>query len=75
MCGVVCELNSVCAVAENVCTCVLKVCERVCEFNSMCVCVGTVCVVYGKITTDRPYQEIGGQKDYAVFGHCVIQCP
>eukprot|EP00731_Ephydatia_muelleri_P006868 Em0003g1116a len=22
-----------------------------------------------------PYREIGGQKDYAVFGHCVIQCP
>ena len=21
------------------------------------------------------YREIGGQKDYAVFGHCVIQCP
>ena len=21
------------------------------------------------------YQEIGGQKDYAVFGHCVNQCP
>ena len=20
------------------------------------------------------YREIGGQKDYAVFGHCVIQC-
>ena len=23
----------------------------------------------------RSYREIGGQKDYAVFGHCVIQCP
>eukprot|EP00731_Ephydatia_muelleri_P022264 Em0014g855a len=23
----------------------------------------------------RAYREIGGQKDYAVFGHCVIQCP
>ena len=22
-----------------------------------------------------PYREIGGQKDYAVFGHCVIRCP
>ena len=21
------------------------------------------------------YREIGGQKDYAVFGHCVIPCP
>ena len=21
------------------------------------------------------YREIGGQKDYAVFGHCVIRCP
>ena len=21
------------------------------------------------------YREIGGQKEYAVFGHCVIQCP
>ena len=21
------------------------------------------------------YREIGGQKDYAVFGHCVILCP
>ena len=58
MCGVVCELNSVCAVAENVRTCVLKVCERVCEFNSMCVCVGTVCVVCGKITTDRQESHI-----------------
>ena len=24
---------------------------------------------------DMSYREIGGQKDYAVFGHCVIQCP
>ena len=32
---------------------------------------GTTCPQCFKVT----YRENGGQKDYAVFGHCVIQCP
>ena len=27
------------------------------------------------MSSRHTYREIGGQKDYAVFGHCVIQCP
>ena len=34
------------------------------------------CNWVGHLARNCPaYREIGGQKDYAVFGHCVIQCP
>ena len=32
-------------------------------------------VACGMMSGNPSYREIGDQKDYAVFGHCVIQCP
>ena len=54
--------------------------DLVCAYVCRCKCYDykkvmvTATIAIGHTVLQTSYREIGGQKDYAVFGHCVIQC-